>query len=47
MKFEGLADASGTIRNKDRGESARDLSDFPRNNPLVFLGGTARWSALL
>ncbi len=38
---EGLADASEAIRQKDLGEVARDLSDFARRNPLVFLGGAA------
>ncbi len=38
---EGLADASDTIRNKDLGEAARDISDFARRNPLAFLGGAA------
>ena len=38
---EGLADASESIRDKDLGEMAGDLSDFARRNPLVFLGGAA------
>lgn len=38
---EGLADASDSIRNKDLGEMASDVSNFARRNPLVFLGGAA------
>jgi hypothetical protein len=38
---DGLADASEAIRQKDLGEIARDLSDFARRNPFVFLGGAA------
>ena len=36
-----LADASDTIRDKDLGELAGDISNFARRNPLAFLGGAA------
>ncbi|AJE49080.1 hypothetical protein [Celeribacter indicus] len=36
---DSIADASETVRDKDFGEMARDLSGFARRNPLVFLGG--------
>jgi len=36
-----LADLSDTVREKDLGEIAGDLSDFARRNPLAFLGGAA------
>ncbi|WP_316016109.1 hypothetical protein [Roseobacter sp. HKCCA0434] len=38
---DGLADASDSIRGKDMGEIAGDLSRYARRNPLVFLGGAA------
>ncbi|MGB3555130.1 MAG: hypothetical protein WBA25_10885 [Jannaschia sp.] len=38
---DGLADASDAMRDKDLGTMVRDLSDFARRNPLVFLGGAA------
>jgi len=36
----GLADFSDTIRDKDFSELARDVSDFARRNPVVFLSGS-------
>ncbi|WP_375261131.1 hypothetical protein [Palleronia sp.] len=38
---ESLADASDTIRDRDVGELASDVSRFARRNPLAFLGGAA------
>ena len=38
---ESLADASETIRDRDVGELAGDVSNFARRNPLAFLGGAA------
>ncbi len=38
---EGFADASEAIRDKDMGTMVRDVTDFARHNPLVFLGGAA------
>lgn len=38
---ESLADASETIRDRDVGQLAGDVSDFARRNPLAFLGGAA------
>ncbi len=36
-----LADMSDTLRDKDLGEMAADVSAFARRNPLMFLGGAA------
>ena len=36
-----LADVSDSVRDKDFGEMAGDLSQFARSNPLAFLGGAA------
>lgn len=36
---DGLADASDAMRDKDLGTMVRDVSQFARRNPLVFLGG--------
>lgn len=36
-----LADVSDSVRGKDFGEMAGDLSQFARRNPLAFLGGAA------
>lgn len=36
---ESLADASESLREKDLGEMAGDLSAFARRNPVAFLGG--------
>ncbi len=38
---ESLADASDTIRDRDVGELANEVSRFARRNPLAFLGGAA------
>lgn len=38
---DALADMSDTVRDKDLGEVAGDLSDLARRNPLAFLGGAA------
>lgn len=38
---DALADVSETVRDKDLGEMATDLSDLARRNPLAFLGGAA------
>ena len=38
---ESLADASDTIRDKDVGQLATEVSGFARRNPLAFLGGAA------
>jgi|32_taG_2_1085360.scaffolds.fasta_scaffold49973_1 hypothetical protein len=38
---DALADMSETVRDKDLGEIAGDVSDFARRNPLAFLGGAA------
>lgn len=38
---DGLADASNTLREKDLGQMANDLTRFARNNPVAFLGGCA------
>lgn len=38
---ESLADASDTIRDRDIGQIAGDVSRFARRNPLAFLGGAA------
>lgn len=38
---DALADMSDTVRGKDFGEMAGDLSDFARRNPMAFLGGAA------
>lgn len=38
---DALADVSDTIRDKDFGEMANDLTSFARRNPLAFLGGAA------
>lgn len=38
---DALADFSETVRDKDFGELAGDLSGFARRNPLAFLGGAA------
>ena len=38
---DALADVSETVRGKDFGEMAGDLSGFARRNPLAFLGGAA------
>lgn len=38
---DALADASDTVRDRDLGEMAGDLSDLARRNPLAFLGGAA------
>ncbi len=38
---DALADMSDTVRGKDFGEMAGDLSGFARRNPLAFLGGAA------
>ncbi len=38
---DGLADASDSIKDKDLGEIASDVSRFAKRNPLVFLGGAA------
>ncbi|MFX0544444.1 hypothetical protein ACEWPL_002735 [Roseovarius sp. S1116L3] len=37
----GLADVSDTIRDKDLGQMAEELSGFAKRNPLLFLGGVA------
>ncbi len=37
----GLADASEALQAKDLGDLTRDLGDFARRNPAVFLGGAA------
>ncbi len=36
-----LADVSDTIRDKDLGQVANEVSDFAKRNPLLFLGGVA------
>jgi hypothetical protein len=36
-----LADVSDTIRDKDLGQVASEVSDFAKRNPLLFLGGVA------
>lgn len=38
---DALADMSDSVRDKDLGELAGDVSDFARRNPLAFLGGAA------
>ncbi len=38
---EGIADMSETIRDRDVGQLAGDVSDFARRNPVAFLGGAA------
>jgi len=38
---DALADVSDTVRNKDLGQLAGDVSDFARRNPVAFLGGAA------
>ena len=37
----GLADVSDSIRGKDLGEVAHELSTFAKRNPMLFLGGVA------
>lgn len=37
----GLADVSDSIRGKDLGEMASELSSFAKRNPMLFLGGIA------
>lgn len=37
----GLADVSESIRGKDLGEMANELSGFAKRNPMLFLGGMA------
>ncbi len=36
-----LADVSDTIRDKDLGQVANEVSDFAKRNPLLFIGGVA------
>ncbi len=37
----GLADVSDSIRGKDLGEMANELSSFAKRNPMLFIGGIA------
>ncbi len=37
----GLADVSDSIRGKDLGEMASELTSFAKRNPMLFLGGIA------
>lgn len=37
----GLADVSDSIRGKDLGEMAGDVSSFAKRNPMLFIGGIA------
>ncbi|WP_324753275.1 hypothetical protein [Roseovarius sp. Pro17] len=37
----GLADVSDSIRGKDLGEMASELTTFAKRNPMLFLGGIA------
>ncbi|WP_138933137.1 hypothetical protein [Roseovarius arcticus] len=37
----GLADVSESIRGKDLGEMASELTSFAKRNPMLFLGGIA------
>ncbi|HEY9038853.1 MAG TPA: hypothetical protein VIN05_07910 [Roseovarius sp.] len=36
-----LADVSETIRDKDMGQVANEVSEFAKRNPLLFIGGVA------
>ena len=38
---QSLADVSDAVREKDLGEMTRDVSDFARRNPLLFVGSAA------
>lgn len=37
----GLADVSDSIRGKDLGEMANEVSSFAKRNPMLFIGGIA------